>query len=333
LLVPRLSILIPFLGNAKLLESSLVSVLEHRPDDCEIVVVRSRAYDDPYDLQGEVCFVEASGADPVASINLGIEAARAPIVHLVACGVEVLPGWSEAALPHFDDPRVAAVAPLVLEADCPQKLVAAGTAYDRGGAIRTLGQGTTAESVGRPQTVLGPHAAAAFYRKSAVQSAGGLTADLDRLAALVHLGLLFRRAGLRTVLEPRSRLVVGRRVRTCGGAFRQALDCERLFWRWAREMGWLGSVALHGLVVTGEFCGALPYPTALARLAGRLAGFFSSSPSVEPTQIQPIAAGCRHEEAPTQPHFLSAPVRARGQHSSGAEGRKAVRHRPRKATA
>ena len=57
--MPRLSIVIPVLGNVEGLEDTLVSVLENRPVDCQIVVVLNRPYDDPYDLKDEVCFVEA----------------------------------------------------------------------------------------------------------------------------------------------------------------------------------------------------------------------------------------------------------------------------------
>ena len=37
--VSRLAIIIPFLGNSQRLEETLVSVLENRPDDCEVIVV------------------------------------------------------------------------------------------------------------------------------------------------------------------------------------------------------------------------------------------------------------------------------------------------------
>ncbi len=47
---PRLSILIPALGIAEELERTLLSVLENRPEDAEVVVVDAFGYDDPYDL-------------------------------------------------------------------------------------------------------------------------------------------------------------------------------------------------------------------------------------------------------------------------------------------
>ena len=49
----RLSIVIPVLGSLDGLEDTLVSVLENRPADCQIVVVLNQPYDDPYDLKDE----------------------------------------------------------------------------------------------------------------------------------------------------------------------------------------------------------------------------------------------------------------------------------------
>ena len=55
----RLSIIIPVLGNPTRLDDTLVSVLENRPANCEIIVVHTRPYDDPYELSGEVRFLKA----------------------------------------------------------------------------------------------------------------------------------------------------------------------------------------------------------------------------------------------------------------------------------
>src|SRR5262249_59793833 len=46
--------------------------------------------------------------------NAGIRAAHGAIVEYLNDDTEVTPGWAELALAGFDDPQVAAVAPLVL---------------------------------------------------------------------------------------------------------------------------------------------------------------------------------------------------------------------------
>ena len=55
----RLSIVIPVLGDQKPLDDTLVSILENRPANCELVVVHNTPYNDPYGLSGEVQFVQA----------------------------------------------------------------------------------------------------------------------------------------------------------------------------------------------------------------------------------------------------------------------------------
>ena len=76
--MPRLSIIIPVLGNLELLEDTLVSVLENRPDSCEIIVVLDEVYEDPYELKDEIRFDRAPpGAGLVAGANLAIGLSRA----------------------------------------------------------------------------------------------------------------------------------------------------------------------------------------------------------------------------------------------------------------
>src|SRR5437016_2690011 len=70
--VARLSIVIPVLGNAADLERTLVSVLSNRPRGCEILAVTNTPYPDPYNLSGEVRFLEAGRkAGFVECANLG----------------------------------------------------------------------------------------------------------------------------------------------------------------------------------------------------------------------------------------------------------------------
>ena len=132
--MPRLSCVIPVVGHAHGLETTLVSVLEHFPDDCEIIVVHSAKYDDPYDLKSELRFIEAPAKTGyVGCANLGIQASRSPIVHLLAAGLEATGGWAEAAMARFADPKVAAVAPVVCNQFDSDEILAAGICYRAGG--------------------------------------------------------------------------------------------------------------------------------------------------------------------------------------------------------
>lgn len=58
---------------------------------------------------------------PAAARNTGLGEVSAPIVAFVDSDCTVTPGWLEALLPHFDDPRVAAVAPRISPRPPPGK--------------------------------------------------------------------------------------------------------------------------------------------------------------------------------------------------------------------
>ena len=113
--MPRLTIVIPCLGGAAEFDGTLVSVLQHRPADCEIVVVHREAYDDPYDLAGEVRFIEQGEARSLAALaNVGLAAAQGDVLHLLACGLEATEGWTDAPLAILEDEEIAAVAPAIV---------------------------------------------------------------------------------------------------------------------------------------------------------------------------------------------------------------------------
>jgi hypothetical protein len=275
--VPRLSIIIPVLGNSTRLESTLVSVLENRPADCEILVVLGAPYDDPYDLAGEIRFLQVPRQlGLIGGLNEGIEASRSPVIHVLSAGMEVTEGWSEAALTHFKDPCVASVAPMVIDAVDHRTPIAFGLSYccRRGRVIeRRIGVGddlqqTTAAC--EPIDVLGPLVHAAFYRRSAIELVGGLPRGVGDALADADLALALRFAGYRSVCEPRS-ITLGTPgdIAPPGPSFRQGLAAERLFWRAAPVAGWLKSLARHPWGVLGDFFGALPRPGAFTSLAGR----------------------------------------------------------------
>jgi GT2 family glycosyltransferase len=273
--VPRLSILIPALNDPERLEHTLVSVLENRPEQCEVVVVLAHPYDDPYHLVDEVRFVAARrGAGLAECANLGMRECRAPIVHLLACGAIVEEGWTHAPLEQFHDERLAAVAPLVLDENDPARVVSTGLEYHPGGVRRPRGRGLSAADIGGPATtILGPTAQAAFYRRLATSPTQALfDASLGDPLADVDLALRLRQSGYLARFEPASIIYHAADDSPQAGGFAAARRRERLFWRHAPMSGWTRSIALHGLVVGGEFCRALPRPDALTRLAGRMVG-------------------------------------------------------------
>jgi len=272
--VPRLSIVIPVLGTLNKLEDTLLSVLENRPDDCQVVVVLDEPYDDPYALTDEVTFVRASpGSGLAEQLNLGWGAAAAPIVHVLRCGSEVEPDWAEAAMAPFRDPLVASVAPLVLDRVNPQEVLAAGVDYRPEGATQTLApRGAPPEAIPPRPGLLGPEAWAGFFRKAAVDRVGGFSTDVgDRLVG-ADIGLWLRQAGWRAVLQPRSRVYLDRAALRRPGPFREGWEKERFFWRWAPQAGWGRSLRGHARLLAAEGLSALMRPWLIGRLAGRVVG-------------------------------------------------------------
>ena len=60
---PALSIVIPAPSDSAALEATLVSVLENRPADCEIVVSLGFEYADPWNIADEVRLGHQAGAE------------------------------------------------------------------------------------------------------------------------------------------------------------------------------------------------------------------------------------------------------------------------------
>ena len=72
--MPRLSIIIPHRNNDQRLEETILSVLENRPRDCEVIVVHDGSYRDPYDLGDEVVYVqEEPNSSAVELLNAGLD--------------------------------------------------------------------------------------------------------------------------------------------------------------------------------------------------------------------------------------------------------------------
>ncbi len=306
LAVPRLSILIPVLGNLDRLEDTLVSVLENRPHDSQIVVALDQSYDDPYELTDELTFVQGSRELGVAEcLNLGLAATEAPIVHVLRCGAEVEPNWAEPALEAFDDPDVASVAPLVLDRAERDRVLCAGVGYQSAGRFRRLAEGMSLAGAKIPRRELvGPEVWAAFYRRSAVWQAGGFSSEAgDRLVG-VDMGLWLAQAGWQTVFEPQSRLFVDQAAVRRPGIFQEGWQSERFFWRWAPRAGWGRSLTAHTGLLASESLRTLIQPWSAFRLLGRLVGGLRLAAHHEHWQTMRDVAV--RPGAPAEPHFADS---------------------------
>jgi hypothetical protein len=289
--VPRLSILIPSLGDCSEFEDTLASVLQNRPDDCEILVAHAQPYDDPYHLTPEVCFLHVPGADSrVKLLNAGFEASRSAIVHVLAHGVEVEEYWAESALEAFDDDQIAAAAPIIVDRHAPSHVLCAGMAYTRWGRVYAI-ESKDLQSVDLARTpFVGPSLQAGFYRRSWWRRVRWDEAFGDCFAD-VHLQLTLAALGAKSVAVPTS-IVRAEAFAGCPAdrpyGLHEARQAERLYWKHATSSWSLAAtcprVALHAI----EALLALPSHRALTGWIGRAVGLLSTGQQAERERIEQL---------------------------------------------
>lgn len=279
---PRLSIVIPAVHGAQALEDTLLSVLENRPEQCEVIVALACEYDDPWNLREEVTFVRApEGASTIGCINLGISSASGEIIHVLSAGWKATPGWTDPAMERFADPEIAAVIPLTVSEDDPQRVVALGMTYSRGGRRRRRVPAASRASltavnlsiaaINRPRRgrIMGPLIDAGFWRAEALASAGpGFAVCCGPEMADADLAVALAAAGGQTRVEPGSQVIAGP-MTTDLGRFREGLHAERLFWRSVTGGRMLPMLVAHLFTVLRHALATLPLGT-VPMLAGRL---------------------------------------------------------------
>ena len=289
--MPRLAIVITANGSIESLESTLVSVLENRPAACEIVVALNAPYNDPYALSGEVRFVPAeAGRSGVQATAGALATVKAPFVHLLASGCKVTEGWADRALQRFGDKQVAAVVPWVTMAEDESTIFAVGIGYWPCGVRYRVGHRASRLEREQESKVIGPGSFAGFYRKSAIDSVGGLCTRMSATTADAELAIALLSAGLTCVIEPQARVTAGVEVDRDPAGFRKALGNELLFWR-SRSLQASGhSMARHALAVGWEFIAGLPRLRAITQLAGRTVGCLTAR---RRGTVTPLDAGGR----------------------------------------
>ena len=262
--VPRLSIVIPCVQHAVCFETTLASVLQNRPTDCEVLVVQPRSYDDPYELSGEVRFLEAPAHSSLVDlINAGIRSAEGTIVHVLSTDVEVQDGWTEPALVHFNDPQIGSVAPLVIHRD-GVRVVARGVRYGAGGKRQPRLSGPS-----RRQHILGPTLLAGFYRRHSVLDVGGFCPGVGPQLADIDMGLALHAVGLIAIHEEDSMVVAQQSAAGRQLSFRRGREAERLFWRNTTTTGWIRSLLFHPWTVASELIGNVYRPVVVLQMMGR----------------------------------------------------------------
>jgi hypothetical protein len=265
--VPRLSIVIPCLSENEQFENTLISVLENRPRDCEVLVTYPGAYEDPYELEGEVSFIETRpDASLLEMVHIGWAQSAGDVVHVLQCGIRVSEGWTDGILPWFDKPSIGSAAPLLV---CPGTRTVAGLRHGLLGR-KLVHQTPSANPVAAP-SIIGPTLRAAFYRRAALEEVGGFDLVVGDRFGDVDIALTLESAGYDSICEPSSS-VTACCAEPARLGFSDARRAERVFRKHVSPQENRKRIWLHGLAVFAEFLFPFPGPRRALRFLGRLAG-------------------------------------------------------------
>jgi GT2 family glycosyltransferase len=210
--LPSLSIIIPTYNGRRFLERCLASVRAHAPAGTQILVVDDASTDDTVSwlrsTYPEVELVQLErNVGFCGVVNAGLERASGDVVELLNNDTEVSAGWADACLRHFADPAVGSVAPLVTRLDDPsiidslgQDFHICGWAFNRGYGRRLQDDDFTGREV------FGASGSCGFYRREALQKAGGLWPIYGFYFEDTDLAFRLRWTGYRCIYEPASRV-------------------------------------------------------------------------------------------------------------------------------
>jgi hypothetical protein len=297
----------------------LASVLQNRPDDCEILVAHVQDYSDPYGLQNEVCFLSVPHArSQVELLNAGFEAARSGIIHVLQCGLEVDDAWTDQAMEQLSDAALASVIPVIVDRSGNSRIVSAGIGYSRLGRRFAVGAGRQLKTHNLADaSAVGPTLQGGFYRRSwwrLVRWDGSLG---DAFADVQH-ALTLKALGAQTAI---AKECVIRSEKPSSIAPDEPLDfttaraAERLYWRYAGEEVSRGTLAMRVALSFVEALAALPSPRAVTGLLGRMAGWWSRPRGAEfQTRLAELRAKLQAEQAEAEAvatlAFVSRPARS-----------------------
>jgi len=286
---PSLSIVIPSYNRPELLRACLEAVIRHAPAATEIVVVDDAS---PGGVAGRVASAFAAVRTVYlprrlgfcGAANRGIQEAGAAVVEMLNDDTQVTAGWADAALPHFQDAMVAAVAPLVLclpptapGAGAPAfaTIDSAGDRYYLGGVAGKRGHRRPMDDFSlRSCRVFGASASSGFYRRDALLHVGAFPESFGAYFEDVDLAFRLNRAGYRVWFEPASHVlhhVSGSYGRTDRRLLaQQSCNEERVFWRNLPAAALTRALPAHLAVLCAKACRRWQEGNLLPFLAGRL---------------------------------------------------------------
>lgn len=201
--MPRLSIVVPHLHDDSALELTLLSILENRERDFEILIVHDGKYSDPYALDhDEAILIESeSDASFAEQLNLAVASACSPAIQVLLPGCVVEQNWCDEALYLMKDKTVSAVCLPV--ADVSTNEVYLGLAGDSLPHRRVTGSS---------HNVVGPLLCGGMFRKGTLKNICGWLEPCQREIAEVDFALMVSALDMRTEIAQQATIRAPKRV-------------------------------------------------------------------------------------------------------------------------
>ncbi|MFZ4468948.1 MAG: glycosyltransferase family 2 protein [Pirellula sp.] len=243
--MPRLSLIVPFQCDSQALENTLVSVLELRSPDDELLIVHRGEYQDPYGLQGnEAKVLETPASTSLAEqLNIAVQNATGDVLQVVLPGTVLEHDWCVDALAAFDE----------LDVD----MIALGVS---GSGANSLQYGFEADLIpqrlatGEASKIAGPLLAGTMIRRSAIECLGGWNTKIPGDLIDFELCLMAKLLGIQvgvvegssvTCDESRSMVLshyeLGRSIGQLACAFSEISDSAIVIEPLVRRLGHLAS--------------------------------------------------------------------------------------------
>ena len=208
----KVTVIIVNWNGGQFLERCLTALMAQTAKPHEIIVVDNASSDGSMEIVQKFSAVRMISLDRNSGFargnNLAIKASSAEAEWIVLLNPDAFaePRWLEALLGAAQHhPAYDMFASKLLNATTPTLLDGAGDTYQMSGRVWRLGNGTRDSASGKNECeVFSPCAAAAMYRRSALQKVGGFDEDYFCYVEDVDLGFRLRLAGYRCLYVPES---------------------------------------------------------------------------------------------------------------------------------
>jgi GT2 family glycosyltransferase len=269
---PLVSIIIPNYNGAPYLEVCLQSLLRQSYENLEIVIVDNGSHDNSVSVVRRLAsqallLSQGKNLGFAAAVNVGIRAAHGDWIAVLNNDTEAAPRWlSECVHAIHRHPEATFLACRILDFEERDVLYGAGDCFLRAGVGYRRGQEQKDKTeYHREVEIFSACGCAAFYRKSAIEAAGGYDERFFAYFEDVDLGLRLQAAGLKGYFVPDA-VIYHRGGATSGGEFSPIAVRLRtrnsllmliksmpgsILWRCLpmiaiAQLSWLGRAVAHG---------------------------------------------------------------------------------------